>query len=141
MWLFTKYGFVSVAQHKDDVDYMILRFRTAVDADWFIALADRATTPDLKHMLHVTDDTDYCYWFATRRNTWVAMQTRIAADIDYHDFKSAADAWSRPGAVDVKTAQLETARRLAYFAIWGEMCKVQDADTDFHRRKGGDATT
>jgi len=83
MWLATTIGFFSVVGHADDTDTVLVRARAREDLD---ALR-RRYLPDLE--IVENHGSDYRFRAYMRRDEWEYAAQRLAADIDYPNFKNA----------------------------------------------------
>lgn len=113
MWLFTKFGFVSVVQDADRRDVMWLRFRCRVDAERFANFAVTVCEVPRPQVL-ATPDSDYRFRFELPRIAWLDVAEWLACEIDYPNFKQST----------LKDASV--ARWGAYHQVWLVMAKFQD---------------
>lgn len=112
MWVFTKKGFMSVVEMRDDVDKVMIRFRCKEDAeairmDCLSTKGDDFSLPDIIK----TEEADYRYRIIVDRVVLVELMTTMVSELDYHNFKNAVH-----GDVD---------RDIAYMGVWGEMSELQ----------------
>lgn len=106
MWLFTKKGFFSAVQHKDDATRILIRARFKGDLErLFKANGVLAKVSFDSHA-------DYAYRAVITRETFVYIAKREAESIDYTNFKSAAHDGTR--------------RDAAYMDVWGVMFRAQE---------------
>jgi hypothetical protein len=107
MWLVTSIGFFSVVAHDHDRHTVLVRARTREDLE---ALR-RRYLPDLEILENA--GTDYRFRALLERSEWEYAAERLAADIDYPNFKDAVH--ERQGA---ERAQL-------YARIWSTLRELQ----------------
>ncbi|MBF0244759.1 MAG: hypothetical protein HQL31_05755 [Planctomycetes bacterium] len=89
MWLSTKYGFFSiVCAHNDNGEshpnLMMVRARKEAHLEKL-----REFCPELGEIVH-NKGTDYPCRIIAKRDVVIGMTTKLAADIDYNNFKNAA---------------------------------------------------
>ena len=87
MWIFTSEGFVSVVQHSEKPDTLIVRAR---DEDSLLSLVE-ATGATLKH----TPSNDYPYRIGVLRRAFSSWLADQVSNLDYSNYK-AAMGLSRP---------------------------------------------
>lgn len=107
MWLFTSLGFFSVVAHRDQPDTLLIRARAREDLE---ALRNRYL-PDLA--LHENAGSDYRWRGFVARDEWEHVAARLAADIDYPNFK------------DVVADRQGSTRAALYHDIWATMYRLQ----------------
>ena len=82
MWVFTTEGFFSVVAHRTQPDSVLVRTRVRED---LVALAGHVPTLTI-----VEDgDADYRWRAVMKRSDWEGAVARLAAGIDYDNFKGA----------------------------------------------------
>jgi len=79
MWLFNKDGFLSIVEHRDDPDMLIVRARMQGDIERF--------WPEQK--IWITRDADYLYRAYISKERVAAVLWKMAKNIDYDKFKPA----------------------------------------------------
>lgn len=79
MWLFTRTGFVSIVEHRDDPDTLVVRSRFAGHI--------RRIFPDAK--VFKTPEADYLYRAYVPRRTVAEALYKAVEAIDYPNFKNA----------------------------------------------------
>lgn len=84
MWLFTVEGFLSVVQHRDDHDKVIVRARNRTALE---AIAD-----SLGIEIVATPTADYPYRVVISRSQMANLAAAFVNEIDYDNFKNAAHA-------------------------------------------------
>lgn len=103
MWVYTKHGFFSIVQDKDDEGYLIVRARVKGDIEFYF---------DARQVKE-TENSDYRYRIRLHReivNTWLY---EAVDDIDYTNFKAAAG--------------MQDNRRSEYYGlIWSIMADMQE---------------
>ncbi len=107
MWLVTSIGFFSVVAHRDDRHTVVVRARARGDLE---ALRKRYL-PDLE--IAETEDGDYRFRALLERSEWEHAAQRLAADIDYDNFKNAVA--ERQG----------TERAYIYGRVWSTLRDLQ----------------
>jgi len=109
MWVFTKYGLISVSCAKEE-GVMALRFRTQGQVENF-----QNRFPVLAAQPVQTSETaDYRYRILVEKKTWVMIAAELAEEIDYTKFKSSVIDF--PGKDEYHDRLLE---------VWAMMCKSQ----------------
>ena len=83
MWLLTTIGFYSVVAHDERPDTVLIRARDRED----LAALRRGYLPDLEIVENA--GSDYRYRAFVARDEWEHAAQRLAADIDYPNFKNA----------------------------------------------------
>lgn len=110
MWIFTRQGFASVVQDRDDEHMVIVRARVREDLArislrYFEGGGSIISTP-----AH-----DYPYRFIANRAHLAAGLLRVADDLRYTNFKTAAH--------DIDSSDL---REDVYATIWSELRRLRD---------------
>lgn len=83
MWLFTSIGFYSVVAHDSHPGTVLIRARTREDLERL----QRRHLPDIEILENA--GTDYRFRALVARSEWEHAAERLAADIDYANFKDA----------------------------------------------------
>ncbi len=94
MWLFTKYGFFSAVENRDDTSGVCIRARVKEDLDKLRA----KYLPELSKTHTSKGSADYPYRGFCTKNEFAAAAARAALDISYKNFKSEVakvDSWDR----------------------------------------------
>lgn len=100
MWLFSKNGFFSIVEHKDDHNLLLVRSRVKGDIDGCWPVKEKEGL-----------GSDYRFRAPIRRSDVADRISQIVQDINYPDFK----------------ASVEDERRLSwYFQVWDVMARMQD---------------
>lgn len=95
MWLFTQYGFFSVVCARQgrgavgqpvDLDRMMVRSRSK---EHLVALQQRFEPQLGESPIVETDNSDYRYRIFIPKIAWNTIQSALADEIDYDNFKSA----------------------------------------------------
>lgn len=103
MWIFSKTGFVSAVEHRDDPSLIMLRARARKDLGPFLKV------PGTK--VNITPDADYKYRVILPKDAFSKILSSMASDIDYPNFKNAVH--GDPG------------RDNAYMHVWSAMRAFQ----------------
>lgn len=82
MWLITTQGFYSAVEHRDDPDVLIIRARALEDIE-----ALRVQVPSIEPFEDPT--ADYRWRAFVKRAEWVEAVGKLAAEVDYPNFKNA----------------------------------------------------
>jgi hypothetical protein len=111
MWLFTPRGFYSVVRKPEDAkgDTLTIRTRNRADID---ALAD--LFPDAKPFR--VKASDYAWRIRVPREEWMHACARMAAEVDYSNFK------------DEVTDRQGYARHDVYLRVWSVLLHLRDPD-------------
>ncbi|MDD4931635.1 MAG: hypothetical protein PHG66_05850 [Candidatus Colwellbacteria bacterium] len=80
MWVFTKEGFFSAVQHRNDPTKVVVRTRFADDL--------YKVFPGLSNQIKYTPEADYPYRITLPKSTWALYLDTRAYDIDYTNFKA-----------------------------------------------------
>jgi len=110
MWLFTKYGFFSVVQHRDDEKKVLIRARIKDDLVGllqFMRYRCHVAPPEVVELPH----SDYAFRIALDKSVWRDVAAALTGDIDYDNFKNAVH--GQPDRDD------------AYLRVWQEMQALQ----------------
>jgi hypothetical protein len=107
MWLVTSIGFFSVVAHDHDRRTVLVRARAREDLE---ALR-RRYLPDLE--IVENEGSDYRYRALLERSEWEHAAERLAADIDYPNFKDAVHDRQGPD------------RARLYMRIWSTLRELQ----------------
>lgn len=102
MWLFTSRSFISIVQHRDNPDMLIVRGRVAGDVARFLGFVPEAEMIDLT--------ADYRYRITVARHIVADRLLKATQEITYPNFKDSIKA---------------TWRKSAAMAIWSVMARVQ----------------
>jgi hypothetical protein len=112
MWLFTPDGFYSAVQHKDDPDKIMVRARARLHAQ---KLVDACPDDDKPELVETPPPADYRYRVTVKRETWVYLVAKFAAEIAHTNFKNeAAKRKHPPGYMS------------SLHGVWSEMLRFQD---------------
>ncbi len=116
MWLFTKQGFFSAVQHKDEPDMIIVRARLKQDAERlaeFVSVTCSCDQPAVEQ----TVAADYLFRLTLPWVQWRDVLAELAMQIDYPNFKDAVHAL--PDDHD---------RTWAYLMVWQIMHDLQEEE-------------
>jgi hypothetical protein len=86
MWVFTTDGFFSAVEHKEDPSIIVVRTRTAQDAE---SLRDRLADMRCHVPVQVTPTADYGWRLFVPRGSWSLYLQNMVEAIDYTNFKNA----------------------------------------------------
>jgi len=111
MWIFTKNGFYSAIQDKDDSSKIWVRARVENDLLSLIAKYNVKSTTIMKFC-----GTDYLFRICMQRSEWMRIVAESALDIDYVNFK------------DMIGVTFGIARELVYHEVWCSLYKLQLVD-------------
>jgi hypothetical protein len=82
MWIFSRRGFYSVVEHKDNPNLILVRARREQD------LANLIRGYELAHKITEHPDFDYRWRLIVDRLTWQELSAPLLAEIDYPSFKT-----------------------------------------------------
>lgn len=82
MWIFTKIGFFSIVQHRDDRDQFLVRSRTRDD---LVRLVDSIS---IKRDRIRETGTDYPFRVFITRDEMVTLAQELVAELNYPNFKA-----------------------------------------------------
>lgn len=102
MWVFLNDAFVSIVQHKEHRDKLIVRARFAGDLELVF--------PDLAGRVKKTPNADYRFRVIVDRSRVMNALMEEVGRIDYPNFKDSVDDWKR--------AQV-------YMSVWSTMFNAQ----------------
>ncbi len=113
MWLFTKHGFFSIVQDKDDEDYLLVRSRVKGDIESLIEDYSDYKSRARDLAVQETKNSDYRYRIRLSRKTASDLLAKAILDIDYTNYKAAV--------------HMVDQRRSEYYGmIWAIMADMQD---------------
>jgi len=110
MWLFCKRGFVSIVQHKDQPDMLLVRARCRSDIDQF---RDMLEAYGCEAEVHETPVADYAYRLTAPKDAVARTVAALVQGIDYTNFKDCVHG--------------EPAIDEAYMACWWAMKRFQNS--------------
>lgn len=84
MWLFTKSGHLSLAQHPTQPDFLVVQAQKQQDMDRFVGLLDEASGQ--QHEVQATADSGYCCTVVAAKANVAQAVARMVAEIDYSRF-------------------------------------------------------
>jgi hypothetical protein len=87
MWIFTKFGFLSVVEDRDQADRLVIRARFQEDVEALCRRIAGATGQD-KVVWQQTGDADYPYGVTCGRETMAAIVEQLVREIDYTQFST-----------------------------------------------------
>jgi hypothetical protein len=112
MWIFTNIGYFSAVKTKDRTGNIQVRARAAVDLDNLRSMY----CPDLGPTID-TDHSDYRFRAICTPEQWTEAVAKIAAAIDYSNFKDSVTRSTAPGQGHK--------RHDLYMRVWSVMCDLQ----------------
>jgi hypothetical protein len=121
MWLFTKFGFFSAVEHRDNSNVLIVRARVKRDIEEL-----RKRLP-YRPRIKSTPDADYPYRIEVDRLTFSQILAKVVLDdLDYPNFKSAV-------------AKLDPKRADAYHEVWATLIYLEDRSRPVAKKKASRA--
>jgi hypothetical protein len=111
MWLFTKHGFYSAVQDRDNPARIWVRARAKAD------LENLRKEFRLSQQIVRSPRADYGWRLKLRRKTWEKIAAQLVASIDYSNFKDA-----------VKACADQQDKLDAYMQVWSAMARYQDRE-------------
>ena len=122
MWIFCKQGFFSVVEHRNMHDCVLIRACFKGDLERLLeSCVCISRGKDHGVLIEHTPEADYPWRMAWPKSGWVAMMQKIAADVDYDNFKNRVhEGHGSP-------------RDRAYMGCWMELRRGQE---EAERRQG-----
>jgi len=118
MWFISKYGFVSVVEHRDKPGSVIVRARARNDLEQLCELAEQEGIPSFgEDQIEETLGADYHYRLAAPVESWKQIACQVAEWIDYDNFKALM-------------AKHQPERAEIYSQVWTDLMKIQFPDSD-----------
>lgn len=114
MWLFTRYGFFSVVQHKNNPDLVIVRARERRDIKWLENFINEARADIPSHLMATVQETansDYRFRIVATREEYQDLLKHLGDELDYTNFKD--------------TVHGDPVRDNAYTEVWQTMRNFQ----------------
>ena len=111
MWIFTKMGFLSIVEHRDDPNLLMIRTRFKEDIGELcrrIAKQEEGAEPAWEE----TPDGDYRYRVTCSREVMARLVEQLVREIDYTNFKQSVHG--------------DPTRDRAYMACWNALRTAQD---------------
>ena len=110
MWVFTKHGFFSIVQDKDDENYLIVRARVKGDLEELLG-----GTNGFQDQYPIQEDTgsDYRYRIRADREIVAELVCEETLSIDYTNYKAAVN-------------MVDQRRSEYYGMVWAIMADMQD---------------
>ena len=87
MWLFSKIGFVSVVEHREQQELLLVRARFKEDIKALRDLVNKEGGSDVEYV--ETANADYRYRLGCPRSIFVKVAAGLVNEIDYDNFKNA----------------------------------------------------
>lgn len=84
MWIYCKYGFFSVVEHKDYKDKLLVRSRFKGDIEKLLC---HCGLDDVCQTVKETPFADYAFRVVISRGALAKIMKRVSEEIDYHNFK------------------------------------------------------
>jgi len=117
MWFISKYGFLSVVEHRDKSGSMIVRARAKADLEQLCQLANHVGIPNFEQgQIEENPDADYHYRLTAPVDSWKQVTSAVAERIDYDNFKNAV-------------AKDDPERAVIYGQVWADLMKIQFPDS------------
>jgi len=114
MWVFAKTGFVSIVEHRDNPNHLLVRGRVRQDVENFRNYVGEEARYGVGEIIE-TNNADYRWRCTVLRASVADALVRITLDIDYDNFKDAVHG--------------EVERDHAYMGVWRAMHNLQLAGT------------
>ena len=111
MWLFTKYGFFSIVQDRNDSRRVLVRARIRNDLERLLHLLDDKCDGEAPEVVEMPD-ADYAFRIFLDKAAWAKVAKVLANDIDYGNFKNAVHG--------------EPDRDQAYMEVWSSLSRLQE---------------
>lgn len=113
MWLFTRYGFFSVVQHKNNPDLVVIRARERGDIEWAANFVNEGRLPiDIPDcQVEGTPLNDYRFRIIVERDEFQDLLDHLAEEMNYVNFRD--------------TINGDPVRDNAYTEVWQTMRNFQ----------------
>jgi hypothetical protein len=121
MWLFTKLGFFSVVEDRNDRRRVQVRARVREDIEAVAKLVASKASVDAEIL--ETPDADYRFRILITKAAWAKVGKTLTADIDYPNFKGR-----------VLSGMRDRNRSDAYHTVWEAMRELQESAATSKRR-------
>ena len=118
MWIYSLKGFVSVVQHEDDSNRVVIRARLKADVEGFKEMFESMGLKTSE--IAVTTKADYKYRFVADRADWISVMTKLMQDVKYTNFKDAV--------YKSDTRAMRDKRHDVYLDIWSVSRRLQNLD-------------
>lgn len=124
MWLISKFGFVSVVEHRNESGSVIVRARARNDLEQLCELAGQEGAPGFEQgQIEDSPNADYHYRLTAPVDSWKSVASAVAERIDYDNFKN-------------EIAKHDPERAGIYSQVWADLMKIQFPDSDNWVDKG-----
>lgn len=110
MWIFTKDGFFSAVEHREDDRYLMIRARFKEDLEKLISKVSHNSIVAIADVIEETPDADYPYRTVLPKMVWSKYVADEANAIDYDNFKG-----------EVLNDEYGTERWDRYHGVWSVM--------------------
>ena len=110
MWVFSKTGFVSIVQHREEPEILIVRARVLEDLEEFAKTLSLKSKQTVR--IEYSEKADYAFRLYAERKQVVAVVRKMVADINYDNFKKSVEDDSPD-------------RSRAYMKCWASMNQLQ----------------
>jgi hypothetical protein len=118
MWIYSIKGFVSVVQHEDDSNRVVIRSRLKIDIQ---SLKEMFESMGLKTSdIAVTTKADYKYRFVADRADWITVMIKLIQDVKYTNFKDAV--------YKADSRVMRDKRHDVYLDIWSVSRRLQNLE-------------
>ena len=84
MWIFSKDGHLSLAQHPTQPDCLVVQAQQRPDMDSFVSLLNEVS--GAQHEIQPGGDSGYCCTVVARKSTVAQAVAKLVSDIDYGHF-------------------------------------------------------
>ncbi|MEA3227213.1 MAG: hypothetical protein U9Q07_14785 [Planctomycetota bacterium] len=111
MWIFTKIGFFSAVQDKDNSNQIMVRARCLEDIENLVEYMVGFGTDEPE--IHDSIGTDYKYRIFIPRKRWALLLVKLGNEIDYTNFKNHVHG--------------DHDRDYAYLQCWNAMFQFQES--------------
>ena len=115
MWIFTKYGFYSVVEHKDNAAVVQIRARVKKHLENLIKRFAFLSDVEILELA----DSDYQFRFNCNKVYWEQIAKGLASDVRYPNFKNECHDTPELTDPDYQNALMD---------VWGRMAQTQERE-------------
>lgn len=113
MWIMTERGFYSVVAHRENPRQVLVRARVREDLERLLEMMEAPAFPVVNQLeIQSTPAADYPYRVYMPRLIWEEMAVRLAAEIDYPNFKD-------------RVAKTDSDKLGAYHEVWAGLQQLE----------------